>query len=80
MNPAKLKMISLPLAGVAFGILVVHAGAQRLQDGSARKVFRRNQLQAVRLPLLLLLDDAEDLTDTEGRSLTSAQGPENLVS
>lgn len=55
----------VPLSWVALGVFVVQAGSQRLQDRSARKVLRGDQLQPQPLPLLLLLDDAVHLG--EGR-------------
>lgn len=70
---------SPPLSRVAFRILVVHAGAQRLQDGPAGKVFRGNQLQAVRLPLLLLLDDAKDLRTRGEEEMWLARTQQRLL-
>src|SRR5438128_3374267 len=48
-------------AGIALGVLVREQGAQRLEDGGAGQVFRRDQLERLRLPSELVADELRDL-------------------
>lgn len=52
---------SLPLTRVSLRILVVHTGTQSLQHSSASKVLRCDELQTVRLPVLLFFYDVKYL-------------------
>src|SRR6185312_16279740 len=46
---------------VTFGVFVGEDGARRLEDGAADEVFRRDQLEAGRLPVQLVTNGYRDL-------------------
>lgn len=56
-----IRYFPVPLSRISLWILVVHTWTQSLQNSSAGKVLRRNQLQAIRLPVFLFFDDWENL-------------------
>merc|ERR1712010_331452 len=51
----------VPRAGVALRVLVGHDGSEGLHDGLGGEVLGRDELEALPLPVLLVLDDVEEL-------------------
>ncbi len=62
-----------PSTGETFGVLVVEAGGQAVEDSQGGEVFAGNHLQTLPLSILLLLDQTKNLRISDGERIV--EGP-----